>query len=673
MGHRIKNALLPFVLAISLFIVPLAALPNVLASDLSSETSTVTTIIAVSSESEASSDLASEIQLADSETTASSSETSSSLAEKSDVSEATILELPQASESASNTATSATIEETSTTIPVNQTSESSNSNTSVAKETLATKTDSSQSLAPLRSPMALMAIADFVTEAVNGGLKIIGWNGTDTDLLIPDEIDGQPVLIIGSKVFQKKGLHSVTLGKNVRQIESYAFADNLIGNLIIPGDSALTRVGDYAFVDNNLSSLNLPAQTESIGVGAFSRNVLSSVSLNDTLQSLANSAFEANFLKEVSIGSGLVSFGERVFADNQQFVNVHTTNSSVPAIQKYEGAYGHVVNAIKILVTSIDKSTNQVLVSEKVLGDDLSDSNNVFVLNQELQLIPDEIPGYAIKTPQIVTPTSDPYRLTLAYTPTTIPPQITPVKPLIIAPGTDPAAVEGLLLAMVEASDLLGDNISSGIIVNMGDLDPAQPGTYEVTFSVTDRFGNTTNEAMEVFVGTDWLAYPIWEGWVLGDFTYTGSIVTGLSPQGKTKLNNMTAPRTLVLPCFSPYGDRPAITEIGGSAFASYLISPTTVVDNIDFRNMANLEKIGNSAFISIGISSLNYLDQASRLTTIEKNAFSSNKIGALSFTGLGSLTRIEESAFSNNKISNLNFDGFTKRGCCFYRFLGRC
>ena len=83
------------------------------------------------------------------------------------------------------------------------------------------------------------------TEA-SGGLTITGYLGTDTQVQIPSEIDGKPVIGIGDSAFRNSAAEQIIVPDGVLTIGWFAF------------------FGSY-----KLSSVILPASVESIEYGAF--------------------------------------------------------------------------------------------------------------------------------------------------------------------------------------------------------------------------------------------------------------------------------------------------------------------------------------------------------------------------------------------------------------------
>jgi len=174
-------------------------------------------------------------------------------------------------------------------------------------------------------------------------LKITDWLGEGTVVVIPDMIDGTSVVAIGRNALQKFGLTEITLGKNIKVVEDYAFADNNITKLTIPVESALEEIGEYAFRDNLLSTFIFPAKLKVLAKGAFSNNNLTSVTSNSVIADIGDIVFEKNKLIEVTLGNSITSFGKSVFSDNGRYVKIITENPSIPKLEKIDGLYGHVV------------------------------------------------------------------------------------------------------------------------------------------------------------------------------------------------------------------------------------------------------------------------------------------------------------------------------------------
>lgn len=99
--------------------------------------------------------------------------------------------------------------------------------------------------------------------------KIISWLGEGTEAVIPEELDGRPVTVVGSAFWFNDTLTSVTIPGTVTEI----------GNDAFKGCSSLTSVefppsvriiGENAFEGcSSLTELTIPDTVEQVGSGAF--------------------------------------------------------------------------------------------------------------------------------------------------------------------------------------------------------------------------------------------------------------------------------------------------------------------------------------------------------------------------------------------------------------------
>ena len=135
------------------------------------------------------------------------------------------------------------------------------------------------------------------------------------DLVIPREIDGTPVTIIGSSAIQFNAASSVVIPDTVTTIESYAFqhSDNL-KTVVIP-DSVRT-IGKAAFSRCGLTSLTIPSGVTEIESEAFEQCAfLTSAAIFADLEELPSAMFDGcTRLKSVALPSGLKRIGKGAFS-----------------------------------------------------------------------------------------------------------------------------------------------------------------------------------------------------------------------------------------------------------------------------------------------------------------------------------------------------------------------
>lgn len=142
---------------------------------------------------------------------------------------------------------------------------------------------------------------------------IVNWNGSDTELTVPSEINGLPVKEICNACFNDKSLASVTLPQSVAFIGWRAFSGcTKLEAVIAPG---VTEIELNAFEGcTALKTISLPSLT-TLGVYAFSGcEALESVTDLGSLTVLPNYAFKCcTKLSSVALPVGLTSIGNGAF------------------------------------------------------------------------------------------------------------------------------------------------------------------------------------------------------------------------------------------------------------------------------------------------------------------------------------------------------------------------
>lgn len=109
------------------------------------------------------------------------------------------------------------------------------------------------------------------TDSIHGTAKITGYEGTDTDVIIPAYVsDGKQaykVTEIANTAFAGKPVRAVVLGEFIRSIPDGAFKDCTELEAVI---GSFTEIGDEAFAGcEKLENMNIPSNVVKIGVNAF--------------------------------------------------------------------------------------------------------------------------------------------------------------------------------------------------------------------------------------------------------------------------------------------------------------------------------------------------------------------------------------------------------------------
>jgi len=172
----------------------------------------------------------------------------------------------------------------------------------------------------------------FETEDLeNGGVAIVNYLCTETDVIIPDTINGKVVKEISGKNYDygvyDEDYYGAFQSESCNRMENqYYYCENQLTSVKIP--SSVTKIGDFAFTANNLSGeLDLSHLTNltSIGESAFYQNKLSGELDLSHLINLTNIGSEAfggdwytrsNQITSIKLPSSIISIGERAFYAN---------------------------------------------------------------------------------------------------------------------------------------------------------------------------------------------------------------------------------------------------------------------------------------------------------------------------------------------------------------------
>lgn len=170
------------------------------------------------------------------------------------------------------------------------------------------------------------------------GYAVIGIGSCkDTDIVIPSEYKGKPVVAILSSAFAKNTtITSITLPKSIKSIGQWAFAycDNLEKIVISEG---LETIEDYAFLEcYALKKITLPDSVRSIGrnVFDFTAFYLDEANWQNGALYSGKHLIDTNpSIESCQIKDGTLTIAGEAFFNHQNLTSV-TVPSSVTAIGK---------------------------------------------------------------------------------------------------------------------------------------------------------------------------------------------------------------------------------------------------------------------------------------------------------------------------------------------------
>jgi hypothetical protein len=155
---------------------------------------------------------------------------------------------------------------------------------------------------------------DYRVLVENNRVAITEYRGKDTELVIPERINGLPVAVIGKYVFFEKGLASVVIPETVTLIEAGAFRRNSLTSVTIPG--GLTAVADYVFAENELKAIAIPDNVTTIGKYAFGHNSIETIDIPVSVTSIGDAAFQFNSIANITIPDSVSRIGKYAFYGN---------------------------------------------------------------------------------------------------------------------------------------------------------------------------------------------------------------------------------------------------------------------------------------------------------------------------------------------------------------------
>jgi hypothetical protein len=156
--------------------------------------------------------------------------------------------------------------------------------------------------------------SDFKTDGKGTITKYEGW---DTTIVIPVQINGVPVTAIGNGVFKNMGITSITLPTGIKLIGSEAFKGNKLTNISIPNG---VTVDTSSFSENQLTSVTIGDEAY-IKNSAFTKNQLTSVVIGKKVR-IEGFAFSNNKLTRVSIGDNSIIRGN-AFSENPSLISIN--------------------------------------------------------------------------------------------------------------------------------------------------------------------------------------------------------------------------------------------------------------------------------------------------------------------------------------------------------------
>lgn len=183
-----------------------------------------------------------------------------------------------------------------------------------------------------------IACGDFRYRVLEDGTaEITSYNGSDTELIVPSELNGNAVTRIGDNAFYScSSLTSVALPNSVTFIGNsvFEYCTSLINVTL---SKSTTSIGNYVFrYCSSLTNILLPDNINSFGDGIFYWcDSLTNVTLPNSLASIGNSTFSGcASLTNVTFPNSIISMGSATFSGCDSLTSI-TLPNNITSISEY--------------------------------------------------------------------------------------------------------------------------------------------------------------------------------------------------------------------------------------------------------------------------------------------------------------------------------------------------
>ena len=162
---------------------------------------------------------------------------------------------------------------------------------------------------------------NFVVDILDDGTAMLTqYSGEAESVVIPSEVDGMTVTVIGEDAFvNHEELKSVVIPDTVVEIRNQAFFNcwNL-DNVVMSKN--IEVIGEYAF--SSLGEIELPNTLKELGYGAFSDCKFVKISIPANLEKVAEYSFGSTMITEVIVPSNVKIIEKSAFKYCEQLRNV---------------------------------------------------------------------------------------------------------------------------------------------------------------------------------------------------------------------------------------------------------------------------------------------------------------------------------------------------------------
>lgn len=175
------------------------------------------------------------------------------------------------------------------------------------------------------------------------GISIEKYTGSDTKVVIPAEIDGMPVTVIGDNAFENcREVTEICLPDSLKKIGNMAFGYcSRLKEINLP--DSVTEIGAYAFwYCGLLKKIRIPRRVKIIQECTFwCCDALEDVEIPDSVEIICNNAFNYCNLKEIYIPDSVGEIKKNAFDYCKYLERVHINTNQWTEQELKEIFIGH--------------------------------------------------------------------------------------------------------------------------------------------------------------------------------------------------------------------------------------------------------------------------------------------------------------------------------------------
>ncbi|MCL2492257.1 MAG: leucine-rich repeat protein, partial [Coriobacteriia bacterium] len=429
----------------------------------------------------------------------------------------------------------------------------------------------------------------------------------------------------------------------------------------IPTILGVTAIGERAFQAYGLTHAELPITIFDVGAYAFADNQLTTIELPGVV-AIGASAFRANRLTDVLLPPSVASIAADTFDMNGRVVAIHTDATGLSS--SFTAGNGYVMNPVTVTVRLVN-ATNGAPIGDgmKLLGNNFN-SAELFPAGTDVNVNAPAVAGWTALAPttQTITGVQEGAELTFEYEFSEYDPIINVTDKIFMTGSV--TIDETLIRSWVSAvSGVDGSPIpQSNISVTPTSIDASVAGIHKVSYAVADGVGNSATKTITVTIGANPAdAYIGDSAWQYSDFEYgdiygtvnntTGTTLIGLSPAGLAKFNG--GQTDITLPGTNPYNDNAPITDIAQPRATNPRALGYLAMEGLDLSYMSSLKTIRQEAFKSHQVSSLDF-----------SGCRSLEQIGFSAFLSESATSQLTEIIFDNPYLYSIGADAFGNHRC---------